>query len=788
MCCLDKCKTILRLLPFKILSTIIIFSTAACNPQTINNITQHHANNPNTSEKNTRGGGGGTGDGGGGQGILCGNDVSDPKLSGKLLVRDIYEAIYNHGRVMHFDLPKKGSKQVDEDSIKSLVMAIKSYFGPASAHLDFAQEKYWQDFANNISFTPTGSHLIPSSDANSPLAVPNGCEIVQIAYWDESAGPIENGTLYVDQKYWEQLDQFNKIALLTHEYFFKQARKAGYKNSDFIRYKVGQLFSKEGLEPLFKDWTPSKDPRVKDILPEARDGFKYCEGTTAEDPDAYLQLYQYQGKNEEQHIAIPVLKSTHINHPLLQSIRVAYAPDRNTELNAVTDSFILAFDPLHYDNFYFENHEQEILWQNIRFGVSNLLFSKHNGSRASMSVTNMLRNFIPEMQASHPEVFSHIIKSNNGPIQFSILNTFKDEQTNFVTLKSAQELLSTINQELERTLLDDWLLSDKIAVLEAISILHNEIDNAITTGESLRVFAKWTVSLSEIVKAQGSSLHKKKNKDFILQQLPELLYKFKLQVHTNTGFPIGNSYYDELKAAGINIYNENRSDSEKEFYRFNQGTVEISQGKNKLQFKLKCKDYLLVFREATNKSKSGNNQKAVKRNMNISYQYDNSLPPPNFFSSTKENRKSETFHQHRLINFHYFRSFMDYLTSGKINSFKDLISLADKGCVNRVLGHGMLQKNCFDIQQFYNALTETTKTSALDCYAYGIAFGPNEEYQSSQFKNLDLTNRYCMVINFEEAKERYMVIFSKPPFDMTENMKNEKYYLPPGINLVLRVP
>lgn len=831
MCCLDKCKTILRLLPFKVLNTILILSTAACNPQTVNNITQHHVSNPNPSEKNNRGGGG-TGDGGGGQGILCGNDVSDPYLSGNLMVRDIYEAIYNHRRVMRFDLPKKGGKQVDEDAIKSLVTAIKSYFGPASAHLDFAQEKYWQDFANNISFTPKGSNLIPSSDANSPLAVPNGCEIVQIAYWDESAGPIENGTLYVDQKYWEQLNQFNKIALLTHEYFFKQARKAGYKNSDFIRFKVGQLLSKEGLEPLFKDWTPSKDPRVKDILPEARDGFKYCEGTSTEDPDSYLQLFQYQGKNEEQHIVIPVLKSSNINHPLLQSIRMTFDPRSNLPMKFFSDFLLLERDHRIKNKFYydtrdvlFEDEREKAnlvnlfddrsvfeMWHDLRYSLSGLLLSKYRSGTYSLNET--IIDTVEKMPDYKGEIFRTTIYSNKGPIQLSIPATLNPNKYNNSTLKSPQELLNKINQTIGEKIFRSPWPEEELAILEAISILHNEIDNAIATGKSMREFPKWLAALENIVTASEGDLDSRLlNDKKVIKELPELLYKLKLKISTNMSFAFDESFYDQFLEAGIDIHNNPKMKNPFMYFTLNQGVIAISQGPHKVEFRLECKDYLNLFQEGTKKERSAQLQQTINKNVSISYLFDSSIPYP-----TDLDWNTQSFEQYRLRNFQFLRSFIDYISSEKIKSYYDLMKLGDKECFYKIspaeiptpmppaitlpISPSMPPlRNCQSISGFYSALFEESKISVVDCYGYGIGFGPKEVFKyrrSIKFKKNKMENeKYCAVINFENTMERYMVVFSKPPFDMTKNgnqaedfepIKNEKYYLPPSIHLVLQVP
>lgn len=316
---LDSCITIFQL-PISCIASLGIL-LSSCGPASTNNYyTTPPANSGYTNGTGSSQGGGGTGDGGGGQGVQCGS-TKDPKFSNRLFVRDIYEATYNHNRQMKTVSNSTSSSNVSQEAIRVLTSSLQDYLGPASANLEFAKDNFWAEFYKKISFIDDDKQLRPSIDANSPIVLPKGCEIVQIAFWEESSGAADDGILYVDRKHWERLDQLNKIALLAHEFFFMQARKALYKNSDSVRLKVGELLSTKGISPLFKNWVPAtnKIANLNKSLPENRRGFKYCTGTSPDDPTASIQLYQYEGSDKKQHFVIPKLTSRTINSSYFQN-------------------------------------------------------------------------------------------------------------------------------------------------------------------------------------------------------------------------------------------------------------------------------------------------------------------------------------------------------------------------------------------------------------------------------------------------------------------------------------
>lgn len=436
------CRTILQFLFCLALPVSLI----SCGPTSINN---YHGSDKVLANGNseTRGGGG-TGDGGGGQGIVCTSEVKEERLKNRLFVRDIFEAIINHHRNMKYvESPSASLDKVDPQAIKVLVDSIKLYFGPATRNLEFGNEKFWTDFAERISFLNEETPLFPSNDANSPIALPVGCQITQLAYWDESAGSASDGTLYVDKKKWQQLDQFNKIALLAHEYFFKQARKAGYKNSDFTRFKVGQLLSVEGLEPISKEWAPAKDPRVKDILPESKNGFKFCQGTSSEDPAAQLYFYQYEGKDKFQHFVFPFLKSNSINLNLFQGKDFTIDP-KAYQLPAATDLLIYGsdFDDDPESLFLKSNDNELTLW----YKGTGLLYEP-GGAATLVSTVHAVQSAMENLSNFNKTVlWLNHTTSANQTIQFSLLNpAINYNLAKKRRVKTRESLTASINRKIE---------------------------------------------------------------------------------------------------------------------------------------------------------------------------------------------------------------------------------------------------------------------------------------------------------------------------------------------------
>lgn len=309
---LPDCKTVVHRPVVMVLAIILGFGGVSCSPSgDTTNLFNTYGSDKKLPDDDGYSGGGGTGDGGGGQGVLCSEGVSSPKFKSKLFVRDLFEEEYtSNNEIVKLDQKISSSfLGVSDEAFKLLMRQLGRYFGPAMTKMEFGTEEFWRSFVKRIAFIEDSAKLRVSRDANSPIALPNGCKIVQIAFWSDSIGREQGGTLYVDKKHWDQLDQVNKIALLIHEYFFKEARMAGFKNSDFVRAKVGQLFLSTVSTPLFSKWRPSASRLVSHLLPNRKTGFKYCVGLSDQDPKAKVILYQYEGSDGNPYFVIPYLKS-----------------------------------------------------------------------------------------------------------------------------------------------------------------------------------------------------------------------------------------------------------------------------------------------------------------------------------------------------------------------------------------------------------------------------------------------------------------------------------------------
>ncbi len=600
---LDGCKTILQLglrLGFISMTIVSVGCNSSNNHYHSNPIAQP-GSDPAKQELQTGGpgsGGGGTGDGGGGQGVYCSETVSDSNLKGKLLVRDVYEAIKNHKRIMNSSgLGPGGSIILDDTTAKHLVKILQVYFGPASRDLDFVNVEFWRKFSKNISFIADDATLHPSQDANSPLALPEGCKIVQIAYWDEASGPAEEGTLHVDKTRWKQLDQFNKIALLAHEFFFKQARKSGYKNSDFVRYKVGHLLAAEALKPMFQEWNPSKDQRLRDFAPEKIDGFKYCKGTSAVDSSASLQMYQYFGTDGQQHLIFPVISSSVINFPLFQPAHVAFSPQKNVMAAITTDLLV----PV-------THHKEDLLSlysllkgtdmgaaANYRYGKSGFV------SKRFQETENFKKSIQLLITNSKPlEDVTWTVKNYDRTVQLILKNIVRQKAHIETKKRSREELIL----EVKNTIRNIFYTSDNSykknfsLVYKAMAVLENEIDAKISQSKTAESFPLWLSelsNLSKIISGQAAKDGAGPNKAFEFDKdsklatvLPRLLYSLKVNSYS--------TYEIEIEV-GPPVEEMDPQDE----YRLylDTGKISLNNEKGQIDFDLECFDWIDLFKRHT---------------------------------------------------------------------------------------------------------------------------------------------------------------------------------------------
>jgi hypothetical protein len=565
------CLTIFRSVVLVVLSASFL---TACNPGgTTNNYGADKSGmSGGGATKDTGDGtGGATGDGGGGQGILCG-EAKDQKLKNRLFVRDIYESVFNYNRQMK-SIPNDvaGTDTVSIEAIKILTSSLKVYFGPASENLEFTQDKFWTEFYKKISFLDEEKSLVPSTDANSPIVLPKGCNVVQIAYWDESPGPSENGTLYVNKQFWTKLNQLNKVGLLAHEYFFKQARKAQYKNSDAIRNKVGELLSVQGLSPLFKNWVPSLDKRYSEILPRYVGGYKVCRGTSPDDPSAKLLLYQYKGADEMQNVVIPLLESNTINASFLKNTSFTFDPHVNTELATTTDlmTFQSALSGSELDPLNGTDASSFTRWFDEKDYLNFLLRDGSKGRLASA-----LMNLTTKSES----IWSNFLPSSPRLIKFSIINPASGASVLETKNKTREELIYAVQKA----------ISDKLETCSVtwpdndgwIAVLKKEISDNIAAGTRPKVWVKWTALLRTLevttCKIASDSL--------LTEDLPSLLYSLTLN---NLDSKLAMSALEDLEEA--------------KWANIPPARIRFTQDTTTLNFDLQCDDYESAYRKIVTK-------------------------------------------------------------------------------------------------------------------------------------------------------------------------------------------
>ncbi|WP_413558487.1 hypothetical protein [Bdellovibrio sp. HCB209] len=524
----------------RLLISFTVLTAVACTQNTVNQT------NPPVSQANpdTRisdpddWGGAGTGDGGGGQGVQCGN---------KLMVRDIYEAKTNYRRTMEEKvLGPSGTDTVDDASIAHLISVLKNYYKVAAYEEEFVETKFWNDFVKGIVFIPDDAKLYASKDANSPLSLPQGCKIVQIAYWEEAAGVNSQGTLYVDKEKWLQLDQFNKVALLAHEYFFKMARIAGYKNSDYIRLRVGEVMSKEGAGNTFAKWVPAEDSKVADWLPKERKGFKYCIGYN-DNPTDQLKLIQFEKEEGNQSLVISTIRAgDKILPPLrMQSLNFVSNKPYSKRMNALTDSYF-SFD---------EKQDRlatvDIDEADLPTGVSDAI------------------------------VFSIPFSTKDEVGSISFLNPMQGTKISDMEIKPQADLIVAYNRVILDLFSQVMTASPDADMIQQdlLATLHKEVDDAIAKGRYPGEFTRWKNSL--LMLESQAQFPKEKVREVIYNNVPLELYRFKRGAYS------AKQVRDAMGLAGFVRNKAKRAE------------INISVGAKSVDFKLICKSYDDIYKEIT---------------------------------------------------------------------------------------------------------------------------------------------------------------------------------------------
>lgn len=550
----DGCRTKLR--PSLIFVFACSFLMSACN-------SSQPGSTPNDArliepQESMSGGGGASGDGGGGQGVLCGSS-SNPQISKKLFVRDVYEAKFNQKLDLKTVSPSSSSG-ISSEALQILTRSLKDYFGPASSSLDVTKDHFWNTFFRRIVFLDDTRTLQPSTDANSPIVLPRECKIVQIAYWEEAAGRSDEGTLYVSQKYWQELDQLNRIALLAHEHFYSEARKAHYKSSDSVRKKIGQLLSVRGLEPMFKFWKPSLMKSVGDVLPEKIEGFKVCEGLTSDDPTARIQLYQYEGTDKKQHFVFPRLSSSFTSIDSLQAQNLAFSKENDVNASVATD--LLLIQSYMHGETYIENSDFRV-WAE-RWASGSMLGA---GTDELLQTANSAPEFLWKdtlFSSAKPISFSFV----NSTIGDSLVRSFAPENP------TRDDLILGVSRFAE-WLMDNMGIRRKKA-LKAIAVLNREIKEMIEAGEYNHHFPQWNRAI-DVLMAKGGNVPEAGGTD--PSELRAMVPVAMFTLHQNV-------YREKEILALLRM-----AVSFDPFIEVPLGKLKITQDNNSVVFDLKCKAY-----------------------------------------------------------------------------------------------------------------------------------------------------------------------------------------------------
>lgn len=722
-------------------------SLIACNPST----TQHNTYNGTRSEMsgggNTKdpgdGTGGSTGDGGGGQGILC-KKTKDQRVSDQLFVRDIYEAIYNHNRkIKNVSNDSVDNGRVQSRSIEVLTDALKKFYGPASRTIEFTQEKFWIQFVEKISFIDDDKKLYPSQDANSPIALPEGCQLVQIAYWDDAGGSNEEGTLYIKKSLWEKLDQLNKIGLLAHEYFFKLARKANFKNSDMIRLKVGQLLSEAGIAPLFNNWPLSSDPLIASSLPKNSIGFKYCHGTSEEDPSANLQFYQYAGSDQRLHLAIPLLRSNYISINPFQTSSFSSTLIENLALAKATDLFLYQTHASYFGVTGLVPPEQ---WANLWYNSDDLVNFSWN-----QNITKRFHSLLKDLSREQEVLWTGYFSHSTNPIKVEIVNpTFNKKLNSFDVLKTEEDLARTIHSKIENAVREcaggryEIDSNNRAAVV----ILKKEISDSISEGVYPDNFPKWKSFISNVIGkySKGSTNSCKLMKTGIFQNsLPDLLFKLTTRTHSNE---------DVTLALGLDAFTDDNKD------RIPFGRIRVSQGSSTIHFNLKCQDYTDIYSEITNENLKNDTENTIVPNKTVS------VTPEIAFSAKRlastdwsESGKPLADAYKNLITSRNAQLPQEILKIQKVADFlkfdqSDYKNLFERFYLNQRLrcNHkhpAYFSETCKQFEYFIENLKKETKLKLSPCEFY---------YDDSSTMLIEQT---CMTVEMASSSNKYKVYVNK---------------------------
>lgn len=174
--------------------------------------------------------------GGGGKGVLCQN---------QLQALDVYE----------MNLRKQQAHLPYEEFDKNLVHFLKRTYEyinrPDGSTEKFSFDDFFKLYSEGISEIKnkivdiSSSKRLPlTKDATLPK-LSNLCKEVQVIIMGN------DGKIYRDLRYWNLLDDLDKIAFIIHEFMYFKAKSAGAVDSDEARRTVGEILSNRPLDPVF---------------------------------------------------------------------------------------------------------------------------------------------------------------------------------------------------------------------------------------------------------------------------------------------------------------------------------------------------------------------------------------------------------------------------------------------------------------------------------------------------------------------------------------------------------
>lgn len=174
--------------------------------------------------------------GGGGKGVLCGE---------RLQALDIYEM---ESRGEQVSLPYDN---FNDNLTYFIIKTIRYTERPDGEDISYNREEdlkkimqYYPEIKKNLIDIKIKGSLPLTKDATVPK-LRKGCKEVQVLIIGN------DGKIYRDTNYWNQLDDTNKIAFIIHEFMYFKAKMNGAVDSDEARLTVGEILSNKSLAPIF---------------------------------------------------------------------------------------------------------------------------------------------------------------------------------------------------------------------------------------------------------------------------------------------------------------------------------------------------------------------------------------------------------------------------------------------------------------------------------------------------------------------------------------------------------